>query len=236
MPSRKSGGRHETKKTAYDVCVIGGAGHVGAPLAMVMASKGLRTLIYDINADTIRQLATGSMPFFEEGGEPLLQQVLSEKMLGFAENAAEIEHVPYIVLTVGTPIDEFHNPVLRCISDCVDKLLPFISDEQTIILRSTVFPGVTNFLERYFEQRGKRPKIAFCPERVVQGQAIKEISALPQIVSGTTREAEESAVRLFSKIALKIVRMQPMEAEFAKLFCNAYRYIQFAAANQFYMI
>jgi len=141
-----------------------------------------------------------------------------------------------VVLTVGTPIDEFHNPVLRAITDCIDTLLPYISDNQTILLRSTVFPGVTSFLQRYLESRGKRPKVAFCPERIVQGHAVKEMTTLPQIVSGTTPEAEAEAAQLFSRIAPKIVRMQPMEAEFAKLFCNAYRYIQFAATNQFYMI
>jgi len=209
---------------------------VGAPLAMVMAAKGLPTLIYDINSQAMKQLALARLPFCEEGGEALLKQVLADGLLSLTENVAELKNIPYIVLTVGTPIDEFHNPKMRSITDCIDAILPYISDDQTIVLRSTVFPGVTNFLQRYFESRGKKPRVAFCPERVVQGQAIKEISSLPQIVSGTTLQAEESAARLFSKIAPKIVRMLPMEAEFAKLFCNAYRYIQFAAANQFYMI
>jgi UDP-N-acetyl-D-mannosaminuronic acid dehydrogenase len=60
--------------------------------------------------------------------------------------------------------------------------------------------------------------------------------ALPQIVSGTTPEAEATAVALFSRFAPKVITLPPKEAEFAKLFCNAYRYIQFAAANQFYMM
>ena len=220
----------------FDVCVVGGAGHVGAPLAMVMASRGLRTLIYDINPAAMEKLAAGEMPFFEQGGESLLKQVLANDSLCFSSDVSDVRDIPYIVLTVGTPIDEFHNPVLRSITDCVDALLPYISNEQTVILRSTVFPGVTDFLARYLESHGKKPRVAFCPERVVQGLAIKEITTIPQIVSGTTREAEDSAAQLFSTIALRIVRMVPMEAEFAKLFCNAYRYIQFAAANQFYMI
>jgi UDP-N-acetyl-D-mannosaminuronic acid dehydrogenase len=78
--------------------------------------------------------------------------------------------------------------------------------------------------------------VAFCPERVVQGKAIKEIQNVAQIVSGTTPEAEEMAAELFEKIASKIVRLKPMEAEFTKLICNTYRYIQFAASNQFYMM
>jgi UDP-N-acetyl-D-mannosaminuronic acid dehydrogenase len=111
-----------------------------------------------------------------------------------------------------------------------------LNDGQTLVLRSTVFPGVTDYVQRYLERRGKNILVAFCPERVVQGQAIRELQDLPQIVAGTTPEAAESAGRLFSALAPKIVRMAPKEAEFAKLFCNAYRYIQFAATNQFYML
>jgi len=209
---------------------------VGAPLAIVLASKGLRTLILDVNKATMATIASGRLPFFEQDGDRLLQQVLLDNALGVTDKPADIAGIPYVVLTVGTPIDEFHNPVLRTITNCIDSLLPHISDQQTIVLRSTVFPGVTAFLERYIASYGKQPKIAFCPERVVQGLGIREITTLPQIVSGTSAEAEDSAAALFGRVALKVVRMAPMEAEFAKLFCNAYRYIQFAATNQFYMM
>jgi UDP-N-acetyl-D-mannosaminuronic acid dehydrogenase len=118
----------------------------------------------------------------------------------------------------------------------MDTLLPYLSDEQTLILRSTVFPGATDFLADYLKGRGKKTLVAFCPERVVQGRAIQEIQSLVQMVSGTTKEAEASAAEFFGRVAKKIVRLKPMEAEFAKLFCNAYRYVQFAVANQFYMM
>lgn len=223
-------------KAKYDVCVVGGAGHVGAPLSIVLAQKGLRTLIYDISRPALDTLAAGRLPFIEEGGEPMLREVLAAGALGFSANPADIAGIPHVILTVGTPVDEFHNPVVRALTDCIDALLPHLSDDQVLILRSTVFPGVTNFLDGYLEARGRRPLLAFCPERVVQGKAIKESQSLVQMVSGTTPAAEESAAKLFSKIAKKIVRMRPMEAEFAKLFCNAYRYVQFAVANQFYML
>jgi UDP-N-acetyl-D-mannosaminuronic acid dehydrogenase len=115
-------------------------------------------------------------------------------------------------------------------------MLPYLSDSQTLVLRSTVFPGVTEFIDRYLEGHGKRTAVAFCPERVVQGHAIKELLTLPQIVSGTTPRAEAVAKELFARISTSVILLPPKEAEFAKLFCNAYRYIQFAAANQFYMM
>jgi UDP-N-acetyl-D-mannosaminuronic acid dehydrogenase len=220
----------------YDVVVVGGAGHVGAPLSIVLAKKGFRTLIYDISQRALDILAAGKLPFVEEGGEPMLREVLGTGMLGFSKDVSAIRGVRYVVLTIGTPVDEFHNPVLRVLTECMDTLLPHLSDEQTIILRSTVFPGATDFLAEYLKGHGRKTLIAFCPERVVQGKAIREIQSLVQMISGTTPAAEESAARLFEKVAQKLVRMKPMEAEFAKLFCNAYRYMQFAIANQFHMM
>ena len=220
----------------FDACVVGGAGHIGAPLSILLAQTGLRVLVLDRNEATLGQLSRGELPFLEEGGEPVLREVLDRKLLGFSTNAADVRGIPYVILTIGTPVDEFQNPEIRVVTDCVDELIPHLSDDQTVILRSTVFPGVTDFLNRYLAQRDKRPKLAFCPERVVQGYAIREMRELPQIVSGTTPEAEESAAKLFARFAPRIVRMVVMEAEFAKLFANAYRYIQFAAANQFYMM
>lgn len=219
-----------------DVVVVGGAGHVGAPLAMVFASKGLNTLIYDINPKAMESLAAGKMPFLEEGAEALLAEVLPTKKLSFSTDVSKIAHARYVVVTIGTPIDEFHNPMLRLVEECMDTLLPHLSDNQTIILRSTIFPGVSDWVHRYLRTHGKKTGVAFCPERVVQGYSIKELQTLAQIVSGTTPEAEAAAAQLFEKIAPKIVRMIPQEAEFAKLISNAYRYITFATSNQFYMM
>lgn len=219
-----------------EVCVVGGAGHVGAPLAIVLASKGIQTVAYDIDRAHVAALTRGDMPFLEIGGEPLLRQVLADGTLRFTLDPSVVSGVPIIIVTIGTPVDEYHNPRLGLLSRLLDQLLPHLSSGQTLILRSTVYPGVTEYVDRYLRQRGRPLHVAFCPERVVQGRAVEELRTLPQIVSGVTPEAEETAARLFGRIAPKIVRTGVREAEFAKLISNAYRYIQFAAANQFYML
>jgi UDP-N-acetyl-D-mannosaminuronic acid dehydrogenase len=217
--------------------VVGGAGHVGAPLALVFARHGFRTLIYDINASALEKIAAGQLPFLEEGGAELLAEVLPTGRLGFSSDIKSLTGIPNVILTIGTPIDEFQNPLVRLIDECVDTLIPHLSEGQLLILRSTVFPGVTEHTHRYLAARlSHKILLAFCPERVVQGHSLKELQTLPQIVSGTSPEAEKRATKLFSAIAPKIVHMVPTEAEFAKLFSNAYRYIQFAATNQFYMM
>ena len=220
----------------YDVCVVGGAGHIGAPLAIVLASRGLRTLGYDINAAAVGKLKDGRMPFMEEGAEPLLKAALAAGTLDFSTSIEGVAKAPIIILTIGTPIDEYHNPRLDIIDRAIDVLIPHLRNDHTLILCSTVFPGVTEHLARYLSARGLSTKVAFCPERVVQGKAITELQTLPQIVSGTTPAAEQVAADLFAKVAPKIVHLKPKEAEFAKLISNAWRYIEFATANQFYMM
>jgi UDP-N-acetyl-D-mannosaminuronic acid dehydrogenase len=215
---------------------VGGGGHVGAPLAIVLANRGLRVLVLDTNPVVLEQLSRGAMPFVEEGGEAALAKALQAERLGFSSTSADLRGIPIIVLTVGTPIDEFHNPKISALIRCVDGLVPFLSDEQIVILRSTVAPGSTRVLHRHLASRGISADLAFCPERVVQGRAIMEIQTLPQIVSGTSPRALSKAVELFAKIAPETVEATIEEAEFAKLICNAYRYIEFAATNQLYMM
>jgi UDP-N-acetyl-D-mannosaminuronic acid dehydrogenase len=220
----------------YDLCVIGGAGHIGLPFALVSAQKGLNVAVYDINRSSLENIAKGKPPFMEEGAESILAEVLSKKKITLSCEPDIIALASTIVITIGTPVDEFTNPEFDMIQDVFLSLLPFIKNEQLVILRSTVYPGTTMWLTDFLKSKGLAPLISFCPERVVQGQAIAEILDLPQIVSGVTFEAEEAAVKFFDFIGVEIVRLSPMEAEFAKLFSNAYRYILFAIANQFYMI
>ena len=219
----------------FDICIVGGAGHVGLPLALVFAHKNLNVLVYDINSSVLDAIRSGEMPHMEKGAEPILQEVLDKKRLVLTDKAEQITHASTIIITIGTPIDEFMNPTFSMMKECIDNLLPYLHDEQLLILRSTVYPGTTKWLARYLKSKNKNIDVAFCPERVVQGQAIEELQNLPQIISGVSPQAESKAEQLFSIIAPEAVLLSPMEAEFAKLFSNAYRYIEFAVANQFYM-
>lgn len=223
-------------KADADICVMGGGGHVGLPLSLVFASKGKKVRIFDINRKTIDTVLSGRMPFMERGAEPLLQDVLSKGMIDADTEPACIRGVPVLIITIGTPVDEFLNPSLKAIHRCFDEIVPFLSDDQLIVMRSTVYPGVTESMAAYLAARGRKTRVAFCPERIVQGFAVEELQTLPQIVSGVTPDAEEQAAVLFGLIAPEIIRLSPREAELVKLFNNAFRYIQFAVANQFYLI
>jgi len=224
------------KNGSVDLCVVGGAGHVGLPLALSFAAKGLRVLIYDVNEATLKTIAGGVLPFFEEGGQEMLDKALADQALEFTSDPGDIPPDGVLVVTIGTPVDEFLNPNHKVIEECFAGLLPHLTDGQLLVLRSTIYPGTTRWVDRYLKTAGKTLKVAFCPERVVQGKGIKELAELPQIVSGVTPEAAEKAEELFRLVAPEIVPMSPEEAEFAKLFDNCYRYIHFSISNQLYMI
>ena len=219
-----------------DITVIGGAGHVGVPLVLALAEAGLRVNVNDLNKDGLEALKAGRLPFIEHGAEPVLATALANQRLVFTHSPNLISNGGPVVITIGTPIDEFLNPIRKVVQSCIDSALPVLKDGQLIVLRSTVFPGTTEWLASYLDGKGRKLKVAFCPERVVQGYGLKELREMPQIVSGTTSEAQREAAVLFERIVSEVVKVSPLEAEFAKLFSNAYRYIEFAATNEFYLI
>jgi UDP-N-acetyl-D-mannosaminuronic acid dehydrogenase len=219
-----------------DVTVVGGAGHVGIPLMLAFAEAGMRVNVNDHNQESLDTLKAGRLPFIEHGAAVVLTKALANDRLAFSNSPDRISASGPVIVTVGTPIDEFLNPDYQAVRDCVDAILPALADGQLVVLRSTVFPGTTDWLASHLKEKARKLKVAFCPERVVQGYGLKELRELPQIVSGTTPEAEQEAAKLFERIAPEVVVLKPLEAEFAKLFANAYRYIEFAVTNEFYLV
>jgi len=219
-----------------DVTVVGGAGHVGIPLVLALAEAGLRVNVNDLNRQSLDTLKSGRLPFIERGAQSVLAKALAANRLVFTDSSDKISAGGPVIITIGTPVDEFLNPVRQVVQDCIDAILPALADGQLLVLRSTVFPGTTGWLASYLQAKGRKLKVAFCPERVVQGNGLKELREMPQIVSGCTPEAEREAATLFERITPEVVTLSPIEAEFAKLFSNAYRYIEFAATNEFYLV
>jgi UDP-N-acetyl-D-mannosaminuronic acid dehydrogenase len=140
------------------------------------------------------------------------------------------------VVVIGTPVDEHLNPDQQAIPVALGGCAPHLRDGQLLVLRSTVFPGVTALVEKMIAGLGVEIEVAFCPERIAEGKAMTELFELPQIVSARSPHGLERASKLFGLLTDSIVQLSPEEAELAKLFTNVWRYIKFAAANQFYMM
>lgn len=219
-----------------DVGVIGGAGHVGLPLSLVLCDAGLRTVIYDIDRPRVDRVRNREMPFLEEGGEELLRRCLESGRLEVRSDPGLLGECRFLVLVVGTPVDEHLNPSFGAIQRTLAGCRKHLRDGQILILRSTVFPGTSKHIQDYARELDLDLKVSFCPERVAQGYAIEEIRTLPQIVSAFDEETLSEVRSLFSRFTPECIEMEPMEAELTKLITNAWRYLQFAIVNQFYMI
>jgi UDP-N-acetyl-D-mannosaminuronic acid dehydrogenase len=221
---------------SFDICIVGGCGHVGLPLGMAFADQGKDVALYDINEIVIAKVNDGVVPFKENGAEEVLQRVVKSKKLLATNNPQIIADSKVVVLVIGTPVDEHLNPKTGEIIRAIKEIEDYITDDQLLVLRSTLYPGVTDKVKAYLDNRGKKTQVAFCPERIAEGHALTELYELPQIVAGCSPEATKRASELFKVLTKKIIVTKPIEAEMAKLFTNTWRYINFAISNQFYMI
>jgi UDP-N-acetyl-D-mannosaminuronic acid dehydrogenase len=219
-----------------DVVVLGGAGHVGLPLSLVLADAGLRVGIFDTNPVTLMRLAAGNMPFAEAGAEELLQRLLPTGRLELSPDAAMIERADQLIVVLGTPVDEFLAPSLTIFAKTVHQIAPHLRPGTLVVLRSTVFPGTTEYVAQNLAEAGCTVDVAFCPERIAEGHALEELRTLPQIIGADTDAAADRATALFARLVSHTVLTSSKEAELAKLFTNMWRYMKFAIANQFFMI
>jgi UDP-N-acetyl-D-mannosaminuronic acid dehydrogenase len=219
-----------------DVVVIGGCGHVGLPLAIALADRGARVGIYDISQPAVELVNARQLPFAEPGAAAPLRRAYDEGRLTASADPAIVSRAEHVIVVIGTPVDEFLNPDRSAVANALGGCTGHLRDGQLLILRSTVYPGVTAQVEKLVAGLGIRMDVAFCPERIAEGKAMTELFELPQIISSRTARGAARASALFGRLTSALVVMTPEEAELAKLFTNVWRYIKFATANQLYMM
>jgi UDP-N-acetyl-D-mannosaminuronic acid dehydrogenase len=221
---------------AFDVVVIGGGGHVGLPLAIALADRGSKVAVYDLNEATVGMVNKAQMPFSEPGALPKLEAAVRTGQLVASTDPAVVGQAENVIVVIGTPVDEHLNPDPKAIPQALGTCTPYFRDGQLLVLRSTVYPGVTALVEKLVSELGHDMDVAFCPERIAEHKAMEELFTLPQIVSSRTERGRKRASELFGRLTETIIDLEPEEAELAKLFTNTWRYIKFATANQFFMM
>jgi len=220
---------------ASSVCVIGGLGRIGLVMSAVLG-RYHKVFIHDINAEA-------KAKFFENRGsifyEPGLDEELKTSNVVLAvdlENA--LKHSEYIIITIGTPVDEFTNPCFDFIFSLFDDLLPYLTRDHKIIICSTVYPGTTKKIEKYLlRKKDYKINVAFCPERMAGSKMVEEFKATPQLVSSNNKKLLNDVVKFFKDAAIETVTLNDTTSgELVKLFTNSFRYINFAIANQFFIL
>lgn len=218
------------------IVVVGGGGHVGLPLALVLADSGHKSVSLDISFETVATINSGKMPFFENGAQEMLTRTLENGSFIATTDHESINSAEIVIVVIGTPVDEHLNPDPNSVVNAISACIPYMNSNQLVVLRSTVFPGVTARVRQLFESHGLNPDVTFCPERILEGHALRELKELPQIIGAEDEKSALRASRLFESLGVKTIVVSPEEAELAKLFTNVWRYIKFAAANQFWLM
>ena len=218
-----------------NVVVVGGCGHVGLPFGMVLADHGMQVALLDIDKAKVEEVNAGKMPFLENGAEPLLKKVIGKSLHATTDREC-LRKAGVIISVIGTPVDEHLNPTVAALYRSLDELIEYVPDDSLLVLRSTLYPGVTRLIFDRIKDRGRKIHVAFCPERIAEGKALEELTSLPQIISAFEPAALAKARDVFGGITQTLIELEPLEAELAKLFSNSWRYLNFAASNQFYML
>jgi UDP-N-acetyl-D-mannosaminuronic acid dehydrogenase len=217
------------------VAVVG-LGRVGLPLALSFASHDVDVIGVDKEQSVLDSIAAGQMPFSETGTQELLEQVLASGRLRLSRRIRDAAEADHIVLTLGTPAYVHIEIDISQIRMALDELLPLVHPGHSLILRSTVAPGTTEWVAGYLEQRrgftvGEDLFVAHVPERIAENHFLEEIHTLPCIVGGVGADSGEKAAELFSRFGTKIVHTTPVQAELAKIWTNILRYTSFALPN-----
>ncbi len=232
-----------TPQTTVDVSVVG-LGRVGLPLALSFADRGLKVVGIDNDPVRLATVREGRMPFAETGTQELLDRVHgggsshenSGSLLELSERVADAAQARHIVITLGTPSFSHIEIDMRHIRSALDDLLGVLAPGHSLILRSTVAPGTTEFVAGYLAkhrgfQIGEDVYVAHAPERIAAGRFLQEIDTLPCIVGGVGAGSGEVAAELFGAFRAPIVQTTPVQAELAKIWTNILRYTNFALPN-----
>jgi UDP-N-acetyl-D-mannosaminuronic acid dehydrogenase len=200
------------------------------------ADRDLRVIGIDKDPARLQAIADQRMPHHETGTQELLERVWPSGRLELSERLSAAAAADHIVLTLGTPAFPHIEIDISQIRSALDELLPLFREGQTIILRSTVAPGTTEWVAGYLEQRrgfvvGEDLFVAHVPERIAENHFLEEIASLPCIVGGVGRGSGEHAAELFARFGTEILHTTPVQAELAKIWTNILRYTNFALPN-----
>ncbi|HWC28049.1 MAG TPA: UDP binding domain-containing protein [Solirubrobacteraceae bacterium] len=215
-----------------EVAVIG-LGRIGLPLAISFADRGLSVLGVDKDADRLQAVRDARMPFAEPGAQEALDRVHAAGSLSVSDRVADAALAEHIVITLGTPSFSHVEIDISDIRSALDDLLGHLHDGHTIVLRSTIAPGTTDFVAGYLAKHrdlriGEDVFVAHAPERIAAGRFFEEIGTLPCIVGGVGEASGERVGALFEVFGAPIVQTTPVQAELAKIWTNILRYANFA--------
>lgn len=215
--------------------VILGLGYVGLTLSVIMAERGFKVYGIEINNEFVKTINKGKSHFYEKGIDKRLTSVIKKGNFRAYQKINKGDNkFQNFIITVGTPLDKKGNVRVDMIKRATEEISNSMEADSIVILRSTVKVGTTNkLIKPILKRSNKKFKLAFCPERTLEGDALAELEKLPQIISGIDKRSLVRAESIFQKITSTIVKVSNVEtAEMIKLVDNTSRDLMFAYSNE----
>lgn len=215
-----------------------GLGYIGLPLLAALAESGYGVVGLDIDTNKVISLQRTHEPGIREPG---LTEALDcyQDEIEYTTNFAHLmEECNTILVTVGTPLGDKDIPDINSIHQVTVDLAKYLRVGHLIILKSTVYPGLTRQVAAELEditglKAGKDFFIAFFPERTIEGAALAELHSLPKIIGGINQESTDRAAAIVEVLGGKIIKVSsPEVAELCKLIDNTFRVNNIAFANE----
>ena len=216
-----------------------GLGYVGLTLAIALAEKKFKVNGIEKDKAVLKTLNAGKAHFFEPNLDNLLVSTIKDQSLKILSKIPKATKPEVYIITVGTPINSKSKVDIKAIKEVTKEIKENCKSGSLIIARSTMRIGTTEKIIYKTFEKSKRKKvhIAVCPERTIEGKALKELHQIPQIIGSPDKIAQEMAQEIFLNLAPSFSIVSSWEgAEIIKLMDNTYRDIQFAVANEFAMI
>jgi UDP-N-acetyl-D-mannosaminuronic acid dehydrogenase len=213
-------------------------GRTGLPLSLVCADSGFDVTGIDINKELVDQIKNKELPFYEPGMKELLDKHLNKRFKPITEITGDVKKSEYFVIAIGTKFSRYpEKGSLTNLYKVVDMIKKIGIKGKTLIFRVTLPIGTTDKIKKRLEtgglKEGKDFFMAFVPERLMEGKAIREEKNLPKIIGCYNDKSFEKVKQFFEKIGGEIVRVSnPKIAEFTKLVDNSWRNMRFAFANE----
>ena len=228
--------------SAIDKISVIGLGYVGLPLSLLLARK-FHVIGFDTDTNKIEKLRNGINPITEPGVDDLMSDSTVMKNMDLSDNSADLKKSRMKIITVGTPYDPNTDYIdYSQLNGALDLLRGNLNPGDFVVLKSTVPPGTTNSVvrDRIISYGFRIPEdvgIAFSPERMVEGQAIRDFTSLPKIIGASDPETSGVVAEVIGSLGGSIVKVSsPETAEMVKMVDNYSRYVFLGLTNEIALI
>ena len=215
------------------ICVIG-LGYVGLPVALGISSK-FETLGFDISKKRIRELNSK----FDSNRE-YSKSNFNGKKISFSNKKKDLKNSNVYIICVPTPVKKNNLPDLSYIKKSISIISTYIKSKDIIILESTVYPGVTDYIAKLLElktrlKNNKDFYVCYSPERINPGDKTKKIKNINKVfaINTNNRFILYKIKKIYKLISKKIIFSKRIkEAETAKAIENTQRDLNIALFNE----